>query len=183
MQKIKITITGVAAELVLGNYMPTDPTIMKNWEDFYHYNDLIHCSQIMSEYITHISIEIDGKENFKGQIPASAFIKQKSYCPVMVERALYLRTECAENATYEAEFETENFDKSKLSFETQDYDHLFRVGKSFITNVIYNEKKIELNWIKGESAGNICVLCRYENGYLVPIFDAIKKIEAGSRLN
>ena len=42
MSHITIQLSGIAAELVLGNYMPTDPTIMKNWEEFYHYNDLIH---------------------------------------------------------------------------------------------------------------------------------------------
>jgi len=24
--------------------------------------------------------------------------------------------------------------------------------------------------------GNICVLCRFENGYLVPVYDAVNKI-------
>lgn len=178
MAKIKIQIKGVAAELVLGNYMPTDPTIMKNWEDFYHYNDLIHQSQLLADYIELISIEVDDKLLYTGKIPAIQFKEQKSYSPVLVHRALYLRTECAEKALYECEFETANFDKTKLVFETQNYDLLFKVGEHFVSKLIYEGRELELNWVSGQAIGNLCILCRYENGFLVPIYDAIKKIES-----
>jgi hypothetical protein len=59
MQKIKISISGVAAEIVLGNYMPTDPNIMNNWEEFYHYNDLIHKSLLLADYVSEIKISVD----------------------------------------------------------------------------------------------------------------------------
>ena len=78
MAKIKIQLKGVAAELALGNYMPTDPTIMKNWEDFYHYNDLIHHSQLLADYIELINIEVDDKLLYTGKIPAAQFKEQKS---------------------------------------------------------------------------------------------------------
>ncbi|MDD2996012.1 MAG: hypothetical protein PHP99_07350 [Paludibacter sp.] len=178
MQKIKISISGVAAEIVLGNYMPTDSTIMNNWEDFYHYNDLVHKSLLLADYVSNIAISVDGSEVYSGKIPANAFNAEKSIVPAMQERALYLRTECVENAVFECEFETENFDKQKLTFFTQDYDHLFKVATSFITEIRYENTKIELNWAKAEPVGNICLLCRFENGYLVPVYDAIRKIEA-----
>lgn len=178
MSIIKITLSGVAAELVLGNYMPTDSTIMNNWEDFYHYDDLVHVSQLLPDYISEIVIEQDHVEVFKGKVPAANFVEQKSYCPVMVERAIYLRTECVEDAVYECEFEVEEFDKQKLIFETQDYDLLFKTGKSFLANVLYNEMSLNLEWKKAKPIGNICVLCRFEGGFLVPIYDAVNKIES-----
>jgi len=180
MSKITLEITGVAAELALGNYMPTDPTIMNNWEEFYHYHDLIHVSQLLSDYIDELAISIDQQMVYKGKIPASAFRPQKSFCPVMVDRALYLRTECAERATYQAEFEVENFDKNLLIFETQDYDLLFKVGHPFVHRLVYDQKEIQLEWKNAQPIANICVLCRFENGYLVPVYDAINKKEAGS---
>ena len=178
MQKVKISISGVAAELVLGNYMPTDPNIMNNWEEFYHYNDLIHKSLLLADYVSEIKISLDNTEVFNGKIPVEAFSAEKSFVPAMVERALYLRTECVENAVFECEFETEEFDKQKLKFFTQDYDHLFKVGTSFITEMTYDSNKTELNWVKAEPVGNICLLCRFENGYLIPVYDAIRKVEA-----
>lgn len=178
MSKITLEITGVSAELTLGNYMPTDPTIMNNWEEFYHYHDLIHVSQLLSDYIDELTISIDHQMIYKGKIPASAFRSQKSFCPVMVDRALYLRTECAERATYQVEFEAENFDKKLLTFETQDYDMLFKVGNSFVNRILYNGNTLNLEWRSAQPIANICVLCRYENGYLVPVYDAINKKEA-----
>ncbi|MBN2765787.1 MAG: hypothetical protein JXR27_05385 [Paludibacteraceae bacterium] len=178
MQTIKISISGVAAELVLGNYMPTDPNIMNNWENFYHYNDLIHKSMLLADYVSEIKISVDNAEVYVGKIPLDAFIAEKSIVPAMLERALYLRTECVENAVFECEFEAESFEKQKLKFFTQDFDHLFKVGTSFITEMTYDNIKIELNWVKAEPVGNICLLCRFENGYLVPVYDAIRKIEA-----
>ncbi|MFT3752016.1 MAG: hypothetical protein QM800_03795 [Paludibacter sp.] len=178
MQKITIQLTGVAAELVLGNYMPQDATIFNNWEDFYHYNDLIHVSQLLTDYISEIQISCDGEMVFNGQIPPAHIRPQKSMSPVLQHRALYLRTECAEQAVYRCEFETETFNKNLLSFETQDYDQLFKVGKSFLSKVQYGGRELGLEWISGKPVGNICVLCRFENGYLVPLYDAVNKLEA-----
>lgn len=178
MSKIEIEIKGVSAELVLGNYMPKDPTIYENWEEFYHYDDLIHESQLLSDYVTEITILKDGEQAFKGNIPASKLNAQKSFIPVMQQGALYLRTECVENAVYRCEFETPDFELSKLSFETQDYDLLFKVGKSFIVCPVYDGKPLQLTWISATPVGNICLLCRCDNGYLIPVYDAINKIEA-----
>ena len=180
MSIIKIQLSGVAAELVLGNYMPKDATIFNNWEDFYHYNDLIHETQLLAEYVSEIEIHEDDKLLFKGQIPSTKFLPQKSFSPVLKEHALYLRTECAERAVYICEFDVEGFDKNKLFFETQDYDLLFRVGKSFITSVLYNNLSYPLEWVSAHPVGNICILCRSEKGYLVPVYDAIKKETMGS---
>lgn len=176
MSKINIQLTGVAAELALGNYMPKDATIFNNWEDFYHYNDLIHCSQLLTEHITEIQIKQDDQLIFTGQIPESQIKQQKSSSPVLEHRALYLRTECVEQAVYQCEFEVDSFDKMKLFFKTQDYDLLFKVGKSFLTEITYNDQKLTLEWAKGKPVGNICLLCRFENGYLVPLYDAVNKL-------
>ena len=176
MSKINIQLSGVAAELALGNYMPKDTTIFNNWEEFYHFNDLIHESQLLMEYITVIEIKEDDNVIFSGKIPSTNIIAQKSSSPALVQQALYLRTECAEQAVYQYEFETENFDKRKLFFETQDYDLLFKVGKLFLSKVRYNEIKLEQEWVSGKPLGNICVLCRCENGYLIPIYDAVNKL-------
>lgn len=178
MSKIIIQIKGIAAELVLGNYMPTDPTIFENWEEFYHYNDLIHESQLLIDHIAEIQITLDDALIFTGVIPRSQFFNQKSTSPVLVHRALYLRTECAEQAVYQCSFETENFDITKLIFETQDYDLLFKVGNSFLTKIKYETLDLKPEWIHGNPVGNICLLCRFDNGFLVPLFDAVNKIEA-----
>ena len=176
MSKIKIQISGVGAELVLGNYMPKDATIFNDWLEFYHFNDIIHETQLLAEHVSEITICQDEENVFKGKIPEIKFISQKSFSPVMVEHALYLRTECAEQAVYECEFETDNFDKNKLFFETQDYDLLFKVGKSFITNILYDHQSFPIEWVSAHPIGDICLLCRFENGYLVPVYDAVKKI-------
>ena len=51
MSDITIQFTGVAAELVLGSYMPKDATIFNNWEEFFHYNNLINVSQLLTDHI------------------------------------------------------------------------------------------------------------------------------------
>jgi hypothetical protein len=176
MTNITIQLTGVAAELTLGNYMPKDATIFNNWEDFYHFNDLIHESQLLTDYISEIQITQNDEVVFTGKIPISQLKPQKSYAPVLKQKALYLRTECAEQAIYQCEFEAENFDKMKLTFEMQDYDLLFKVGDSFLSRVKYDGMELNLNWISAKPVGNICLLCRFENGYLVPVYDAVKKL-------
>ena len=176
MSKIYIQISGVGAELVLGNYMPKDATIFNDWQEFFHFNDLIHETQLLAEYITEIVIKQDDMVVFQGKIPETKFIPQKSYSPVLEQHALYLRTECAERAMYECTFETENFDKNKLFFETQDYDLLFKVGKSFISGLLYDKKPFPLEWVSAHPIGDLCLLCRSENGYLVPVYDAVKKL-------
>jgi hypothetical protein len=176
MSKITIRFTGVAAELVLGSYMPKDATIFTNWEEFFHYNDLIHVSELLMEHISKVEIKQDDMIVFTGLIPFSQIKQQKSESPVLVEKALYLRTECAEQAVYKCEFETDNFDKRKLFFETQDYDMLFKVGSSYLTKVLYDGKVLPLEWVSGKPVGNICLLCRFENGYLVPVYDAVNKL-------
>jgi len=176
MSKIRIQLSGVAAELVLGNYMPGDATIFNDWLEFYNFNDIIHETQLLTDYVSEIEIKIDDAVNFKGKIPITKFLQQKSFSPVLVQNAMYLRTECAEHSIYQCEFETENFDKNKLFFETQDYDMLFKVGKSFITNILYDQQPLSLEWISAHPVGDMCVLCRFENGYLVPFYDAVKKI-------
>jgi len=174
--KIKLEIKGVSAELVLGNYMPKDPTIYENWQEFFRYDDLIHESQLLSDYVNEITIWKNDERIFKGKIPISQFKSQKSFSPVMEQNALYLRTECAENAVYSAEFDIDDFDLNKLYFETQDYDMFFKLGKAFITNILYNDKKFKLEWKEAVSIGNICLLCKFENGYLAPVYDAVNKI-------
>lgn len=176
MSKIQIQLTGVAAELTLGNYMPKDATIFNNWEDFYHFNDLIHSSQLLVEHISEIKITQDEQVIFTGKIPLTQIHPQKSFCPVLQHRALYLRTECAEQAVYHCTFETDNFDKMKLIFETQDYDLLFKVGQSFLSKILYDGIELDIEWTSGKPVGNICLLSRFENGYLVPIYDAVNKL-------
>jgi hypothetical protein len=178
MSKIQIQISGIAAELVLGNYMPTDTTIFNNWEDFYHFNDLIHVSQLLVEHISEIQIKQDEAVVFSGKIPVSQIYPQKSTSLALLHKALYLRTECAEQSVYSCDFETESFDKMKLHFETQDHDLLFKVGKSFLANMMYDGNKLQLEWISGKPVGNICVLCRFENDLLIPVYDAVNKLEA-----
>lgn len=176
MSKIHIQLTGVAAELALGNYMPKDTTIFNNWEDFYHYNDLIHASLLLADHISEIQIKQDDEVIFKGKIPTVQIRSQKSISPVLKHRALYLRTECVEQAIFQCVFEVDNFDKTKLSFETQDYDLLFKVGTSFLSKMFYEERELNLEWVSANPIGNICLLCRFENGYLVPLYDAINKV-------
>lgn len=176
MSKITLRLTGVATEIALGNYMPQDSTIFNNWEDFYHYNDLIHTSQLLTEHISEIEIKQEEEVIYSGQIPASQFRTQKSISPILLHRALYLRTECAEQAVYQCTFEVENFDKTKLFFETQDYDMLFKVGNSFLAKTTYNGIELNLEWLSGKPVGNICLLCRFENGYLHPLYDAVNKL-------
>ena len=167
---------GVAAELTLGSYMPKDATIFNNWEDFYHFNDLIHVSQLLPEHISEIEIKQDDEVIYTGKIPPSQFKTQKSFSPVLIEKALYLRTECAEQAVYHCEFTTEKFDRMKLFFQTQDFDLLFKVGDSFLSTITYDDKELNLEWVSAKPVGNICLLCRFENGYLLPVYDAVRKL-------
>ncbi len=178
MERIEIEIKGVSAELVLGSYMPDDPTIYNEWQEFFRYDDLIHESQLLSDYVSEITIRKDGEQVFTGHIPSGKFKPRKSFMPAMEQGALYLRTECVENAEYRCEFETESFDLNKLFFDTQDYDLLFKVGKSFVTNPVYDNKPLELTWVSGKPVGNLCLLCRFDNGYLVPVYDAVNKVES-----
>ena len=176
MQNVRIEMKGIAAELVLGNYMPADPAILKNWEDFYHYNDLIHVSHLLAEYLEEINIYVNNTLLIsKKKFPA---VKQKSISPVMQQDALYLRTECVEKAEYAINFETEDFLPEKLRFETQDYDGLFRTGNEFVVSVQYKDQNFVPEWISGQPLGNLCVLCAYDKGYLVPVYDAILKKKA-----
>jgi hypothetical protein len=176
MSTIKIKLSGVAAEITLGSYMPADTTIFNNWEEFYHYNDLVHESQLLADYISEIQISEDDQVIFTGKIAASQLKPQKSYSPVLKDKALYLRTECAEQAVYQCEIELADFDKTKLSFETQDYDLLFKVGNSFLAKIMYNDMALPLEWVSGKPVGNICVLCKFENGFLIPVYDAVNKL-------
>jgi len=176
MPKIKIQLSGVAAELVLGNYMPKDATIFNDWQEFFHFNDIIHETQLLAEYVTEIEIKQDEVVVFKGKIPDKQFQSQKSFSPVLVQQALYLRTECAEQSIFQCEFDTDQFDKNKLFFETQDYDLLFKVGKSFISGMLYDTLPLSLEWVSAHPLGDICLLCRFENGCLVPVYDAVKKM-------
>ena len=57
-------------------------------------------------------------------------------------------------------------------------DFLFKVGNAFLDKIFYNGLPLQAEWQSGKPAGNICLLCRCENGYLVPLFDAINKKEA-----
>ncbi len=178
MPKINLKISGIAAELALGHYMPTDSTIMNDWQEFYHYNDLIHTSQLLTDYIAEIELKQDDSVLYSGKIPVGNVHARNSFTPAMVHRALYLRTECAEQAVYQCEFDVDNFDLTKLVFETQDYDMLFKVGQSFLSGLLYDNQPLNLEWISGKPLGNICLLCRFENGFLVPVYDAVNKIEA-----
>lgn len=178
MSIIQLKITGVAAELSLGNYMPKDTTIFNNWEEFYHFNDLIHVSQLLTDYISEIEIKQDDVIIYKAKIPKNQLKMQPSFSPVLKQKSIYLRTECAEQAEYYCEFESDSFDISHLFFESQDYDLLFKVGNSFLSTIRYDGIELNLRWVNAKPLGNICLLCRYENGFLVPIFDAIKKTSA-----
>ena len=176
MPKINIQLKGVGAELVLGKYMPKDATIFNNWEEFFHYNDVLHVSQLISDHITEMVIEVDNVEVYKGKISPEKFKSQKSISPLLVENSLYLRTECAEQVVYSCSFEADVFESEKLIFEIQDHESLFKVGRSFVSNIRYNDTKYILEWSSAVPIGNICVLCRFENGFLVPIYDAVNKI-------
>jgi hypothetical protein len=135
----------------------------------------MHHSQFIADHISEIEILIDDKQIYKGKIPAAQFISEKSYMPNLVEEAVYLRTECIENAVHCIDAEIENFDISKLKFLTQDYELIFKIGKEFVTQVQYDGKQIELQWQSGIPVGNICLLCGFQSGHLVPIYDAVSK--------
>lgn len=178
MNKYKIELKGVAVELVLGDYMPTDTTILNNWEEFYHYNNLLHVSQLIPEHLTELSVFENNQLIFKNNSHLFKKVAERSFSPVMIQDALYLRTECAENAIFSCELEADGFDFTKIQFHTQDYDGLFRTGKSFLSFLSYENLKITPEWQSGIPIGNICLVCRFENGYLIPEYDAIKKVSS-----
>ncbi len=176
MNKIRIEIEGVAAEIVLGNYMPADTTIMNNWEDFYRYNDLIHKTLLLKDYISAFRVIVNEQEIEQLGQRKIKYEHSKTVVPVMQQDALYLRTECVEDAHFVCEFETaEEFDLTQLVASIQDFDAMFKVGNAFIEELQYKGAKLNLEWQGGKPLGNICLLCGYNNGYLVPIYDAIKK--------
>ena len=177
MSKINIQLTGIGAELVLGRYMPNDNTIFNDWRDFFHYNDLIHEAELISEHVSELLILQDEEVIFKGIIPETKFLPQKSFSPKFYPLAIYLKTECAEYAVYQYEFETDNFDPDKLFFEIQDYDSIFQLGRSYIANMLYDKQKLQLEWASGKRIGEACFICRRNEGNLEPIYDAIKKLE------
>lgn len=181
--KLKITIKGVAAELVLGSYLPSDKTIFNNWEEFYNYNNLLHTTQLIAEHINEITIYVDDKQVFSGKAPAEAFKKEKSFLPAMRQNDVYLRTECVENAVFNIETDVDDFDIHKLSFNTQDYDLIFKTGKAFVTSLNYDGRTLKPEWQSAEPVGNICLLCGFQDGYLLPIYDAIKKKYANNSAN
>jgi hypothetical protein len=175
MANIKIQLKGVGVELALGNYPKTDTKIFEEWTEFFNYNNLVHNSHLIVEHLSAVIITEDEIEVYNGKIKSFQLRHQKSHVPNFEQGGLYLRTECVEQAVYQCAFTTDRFDISKLIFETQDFDQLFKTGKSFLTNIHYQEQSLELEWISAEPIGNICLLCRYENAYLLPIYDAITK--------
>lgn len=181
MDKIKIEMKGVGVELVLGSYMPTDSTILKNWEEFFHYNDLIHESCLLADYVKECVIWKNDTIIYQNVLGNDMFQTQKSILPVMRQDELYLRTECAENAEYVVRFETEKFDIQLLTFMTQDFYGLFSTGKSFVVEVKYDNKRVKPEWQSATPIGNICVLCRYDNGFLIPEYDAINKLKSSRK--
>ena len=176
MATIKIQLKGVGVELALGNYPKTETKIFEEWTEFFNFNNLIHTSHLIIAHLSEVIITKDELEVYKGKIAPSQLYHQKSLVPTFEQGALYLRTECVEQAVYQAEFTTDHFDISKLVFETQEFDQLFKTGKSFLVCLKYEEQYIELEWISADPIGNICLLCRSENGYLIPIYDAITKL-------
>jgi len=81
MSKIKIRITGIGAELTLGNYMPRDATIFNDWQEFFHFDDLIHETQLLAEHVAEIEIRQDDVVVFTGKIPDTKFQSQKVILP------------------------------------------------------------------------------------------------------
>lgn len=176
MSKIKIVMKGVGVEIVLGNYMPTDMTILNNWEEFFHYNDLIHTSQLLNDHLQEVSVFVDETPLMNLNLHKIPVIREKSFSPVLSQNSLYLRTECAENAIFQCDFEIENFKPELLKIQIQDYDGLFKTGQSFITSFIYDDIKLIPRWSSADPIGNICIICRHENGFLIPEYDCIRKI-------
>ncbi len=175
MGVVKIQLKGVGVELALGEYPKIDTKIFEEWTEFFNYNNLVHNSHLLQDHLSEVIITEDEIQIYKGKLTECTKSVQKSFEPSFEESHLYLRTECVEQAVYQCEFTTEDFDISKLVIETQDYDHLFKTGKSFIANLLYQNKVLELEWLSADSIGNICLLCKFENGYLIPIYDAITK--------
>ena len=55
---------------------------------------------------------------------------------------------------------------------------LFKVGKSFQAKLLYENENVAIEWMSAKSICNICMLCQFENGLLVPVYDAVNKLEA-----
>jgi len=108
MSYLTIQLTGVGAELVLGNYKSDDTTIFNDWQEFFNYNDLIHESQLLTEHISEMLITLDDGIIFQGRIPSPQIHMQKSFSPALVSQELYLRTECAENAVFRCELDAKS---------------------------------------------------------------------------
>jgi hypothetical protein len=183
MGVVKIQLKGVGAELALGEYPKTDTKIFEEWTEFFNYNNLVHNSHLLQDHLSEVIITEDEIQVYKGKLTDCTKSVQKSFEPPFEEGHLYLRTECVEQAVYECEFTTDEFDINKLVIETQEYDHLFKTAKAFISNLFYDDELLRLEWLSADSIGNICLLCKYENGYLIPIYDAITKTTSQSLNN
>lgn len=176
MANIHIQISAVGVELVLGTYLPHDTFIFSDWQEFYRYNDIIHSAHIIADHVKNIKITVDGEVLYEGIIPHNQFVEQKSFSPFLVPESLYLRTECVEECVCSCTFESDIFELDKLLFETQDYDFLFKVSQKFINKITYNSVPLEFEWTAKKAIGNICLLCRYNAGYLHPLYDAVNKL-------
>lgn len=175
MALVEVTMKGVAAELVLGSYLPSDKTIFANWEDFYNYNNLLHETQLVSEYIEFLTVKVNGVQVYTGKVPANLLCVEKSFTPVLLPNTMYLRTECVERAEFVAKFDADDFNIQGLKFHVQEYDGLFKTASAFLSSISYESKQLELVWSKAQPIGNLCVLCGFSDGYLFPVYDAVNK--------
>jgi hypothetical protein len=160
---VKIQLKGVGVELALGEYPKTDVKIFEEWTEFFNYNNLVHNSHLMLDHLSEVIITEDEILLYKGKLTSTKHSVQKNIEPLFDEGQLYLRTECVEQAVYQCEFTTNKFDITKLVIETQEYDHLFKTAKAFISNLLYDDELLKLEWLSADSIGNICMLCKYEN--------------------
>jgi hypothetical protein len=175
MSKIKIILEGVSAELVVGTYSISDTTIFNDWTEFYNYNDIFHSSLLLSSYIKTIKVICDEMLVFQGPIPYNLIHTQQTIFFSLRQGEDYLRTECIEEANFKCEFETESFNMQLLKFEIQDFGSIFKADKSFLSNISYQGVPQLTHWESAKPIGNICLLCRFNSGYMVPIYDAITK--------
>lgn len=175
MGVIKIQLKGVGVELALGEYPRTDTKIFEEWTEFFNYNNLVHTSHLMLNHLSEVIITDDDVQIYKGKLSDCKQSIQHSFEFPLEEGHLYLRTECVEQAVYQCEFTTDDFDSAKLVIEIQEYDHLFKTAKVFISNLLYEKELLNLDWVSADPIGNICLLCKYENAYLIPIYDAVTK--------
>ena len=176
MKRLVIEIKGVAAELVLGNYEPTDLTIMNDWAEFYHYNNVMHDSLLITSHVRDVKINWDGETVFQGLLPSNQVVCQQTMIPALIDQSLYLKTECVEEALYVCEFDIEEFHLADVIFETQDFDQLFKVGQDFLSVIRYENQIKKPEWVSGKPIGNLCLLCQFTGGYFIPKYDAIAKV-------